>query len=135
MALSPSILCQVAVYTTSYDVWHAILNIFNAKSRSQRLQLQHELSNMKKGGLTADQYLVAISRKAYKIGDAGISIGDDELALFALDNLNSSYDAFVMAITATSGDISFSEFKGLLKAHETCTLQESNHLLPFVNYS
>lgn len=43
---------------------------------------------------------------------------DEELVLFALDGLDSSYDAFVTIVTATLGDISFFEFNGLLKAHE-----------------
>lgn len=129
-ALSPSILSQVATYTTSYDFWKALQNIFNAKSRSRRLQLRHEMSNMKKGGLIANQYLIAISQKADEVRDVGISIDDEELALFALDDLDSSYDAFVMTITGTMGEISFFEFKGLLRAHKKRTLQESLSFSP-----
>lgn len=99
-------------------------NIFNAKSRSRNLQLRHELSTFKKGGLTADQYLVAISKKTDEVRDAKITVDDEKLALFALDGLDSSYDAFVAVVTTTSRDISFSEFKELLKAHETRVLWE-----------
>lgn len=80
-----------------------------------------------------DQYLAAISKKADEVRDTGIYIEDEELALFALDDLDSSYDAFVTAITVTTGDISFSEFKGLLKAHEKCTFWESSLPLPSAN--
>lgn len=73
-----------------------------------------------------DQYLAAISKKADEVRDTGINIKDEELVLFALDGLDSSYDTFVTVITATTRDISFSEFKGLLKARES-TLSR-NHL-------
>lgn len=73
---------------------------------------------LKKGDLTANQYLATISRKVYEVHDAGITVDDEELALFTLDGLDSSYNAFVIAVTTTSGDIFFSKFKGLLKAHE-----------------
>lgn len=72
----------------------------------------------KKGGLTADQYLSSISKKVDEVRDVGIIVDNEELALFALDGLNFSYDAFVTTVTTTSGDISFSKFKGLLKAHK-----------------
>lgn len=69
-ALSPSILSQVVAYTTSYEVWSALQHLINAKSRSRKLQLRHELSIFKKGGLTTDQYLAAISRKVDEVRDA-----------------------------------------------------------------
>lgn len=50
----------------------------------------------------ADQYLAAILQKVSEVRDAGISIDDEELALFTVDGLNSSYDAFVTTITVTS---------------------------------
>lgn len=42
-ALSPAILSQVVAYTTSYNVWIALQKLFNAKSRSRKLHLRHEL--------------------------------------------------------------------------------------------
>lgn len=51
--------------------------------------------------------------KADEVRDASIIVEDEELALFALNGLDSSYDTFVIVITTTSGDLSFSEFKGL----------------------
>lgn len=122
-------------YTTSHDSWNALQNIFNAKSRSWKLQLQHELSTLKKGGLIAYQYLATISKKEDEVRDVVITVDDEELALFAFDSLDSSYNAFVTTVTTTSGDISFSEFKGVLKAHETRILRESSLPLPFANYT
>lgn len=88
---------------------------------------------MKKGELTTDQYLAAVSQKVDEVRDAGITIEDKELSLFAMDDLDSSYDAFVTIVTATKGDISFAEFKGLLQSFEARTLRES-HLPPFANF-
>lgn len=90
---------------------------------------------MKKGGLSVDQYIAAISKKADEVRDAGIFIEDEELTLFALDDLDSSYDAFVTAVTATTKDLSFSEFKGLLKAHEKCILREASLPSPSANFT
>lgn len=108
-------------------------NLFNARSRSRRLQLCHELSILKKGELTTDQYLTVISKKVDEVRDVRIVIEDEELALFALDELDSSYDAFVTAVTATKGEISFSEFKGLLKGHEARILKDSSRPLMSAN--
>lgn len=83
--------------------------------------MRHELSTFKKGSLTTDQYFAIILKKAGEIRDVGIEIEDEELALFSLDGLDSSYDVFVTAITTSFDDLSFSEFKGLLKAHEKRT--------------
>lgn len=71
------------------------------KSRSWKLQLWHELSTFKKGGLTTDQYLAAISKQIDEVRDVGIIMEDEELALFALDGIDSSYDTFITAIIAT----------------------------------
>lgn len=100
---------------------------FNSDTNSRHL--------IKKGGLTADQYLTAISKKVDEVRDASISVEDEELALFALDGLDSSYEAFVTAVTATLGEISFSEFKGLLKAHEAQILRDSACPLPSANFT
>lgn len=132
-SLSPGILSQEAACSTSHDIWTVLQKLFNTKSRSRKLQLRHELSYMKKRGLSINQYLAALSKKADEVRDANIYIEDEELALFALDGLDSSYDAFVIAITATAGDLSFSEFKGLLKAHEKRSLRELALPLPFAN--
>lgn len=69
-----------------------------------------------------DQYLAALSKKADEIRDTSIHIEDEELALLALDGLDASYDAFVTMVIATTRDLSFAVFKGLLKAYEKCTL-------------
>lgn len=76
-ALSPSSLSQVAAYTSSHDVWSALQNIFNTKSRSRKLQLWHEPSTFKKDGLTTNQYLAPISKKADEVKDAGIVVEDE----------------------------------------------------------
>lgn len=86
-----------------------------------------------KGGLTPEQYLGVISKKIDEVRDAGITINDEELALFAMDDLDSSYDAFVTVITATAGDISFAEFKGLLRAHDARIARESARALLSAN--
>jgi len=64
-----------------------------------------------------------------------ISVDDEELMLFVLDGLDSSYDAFITTVTATSEDISISEFKGLLKAHEARVLQELACPLASANFA
>lgn len=118
----------------SYDVWKGLQSLFNAKSRSRRLTLRHELSHMRKDGLTAEQYLVAISQKADEVRAEGITVEDEELALFTMDGLDSSYDAFVTKVTTSTGDISFTEFKGLLRAHESRILRQSQLPPPSASY-
>lgn len=127
-ALSPTVLSQVASYTTSYEVWAALQGIFNIQSKSRKLQLRHELSTFKKDGLSADEYLAALSKKADEVRDAGISMDDGELTLIALDGLDASYDAFVTAVTASAGDLTFAEFKGLLRANEKRHTREQRRL-------
>lgn len=71
-----------------------------------------------------------ISKKVDEVRYAGIVIEEEKLALFALDGLDASYDAFVIAIMATKGEISFSKFKGLLKGHEARMIRDSSRRQP-----
>lgn len=52
-----------------------------------------------------------------------ILLDDGELCLIALNGLDLSYDAFITTQMATTDNISFATFQGLLLAHEDMAMK------------
>lgn len=69
-----------------------------------------------------EQLIAELTHLAEEICEADVALNDGELMLIALNGLDASYDAFVMAQTARADEISFASFQGLLQAHEVRNL-------------
>lgn len=95
--------------------------------------MKHELSTFKKGSLSGDDYLTVLSKKAYEVKDAGTNLDNEELALIACDGLDSSYNAFVTVVTASAGDLTFVDFRGLFRAFEKRHAWETETPFPSAN--
>lgn len=71
--------------------------------------------------MLVESYIVELTHLVEEVCEARVALDDRELTLIALNNLDTSYDAIVIAHTAQVDDIIFVAFQGLIQAHETST--------------
>lgn len=91
----------------------ALQNIFNAKSKTQTLQIKNRLANFK----SVEDYISKLTSLAEEVCEANVALDDSELSLIALNGLHSTYDGFVMTDATQADNIPFSAFQGFLQAH------------------
>lgn len=66
--------------------------------------------------------MVELTRLAEEVREAGVAL-DGELTLIALNGLDLSYEAFVMAWFARADEVSFAIFQRMLQSHEERFMQ------------
>lgn len=70
-----------------------------------------------------------------EVCEAGVTLDDGELTLIALNGLDSSYDAFVMAQFARADEIPFAAFQGMLRAQEEMFAHSTKtSMIPMENF-
>lgn len=116
--ISTFVLPQVTRCKTSFDVWVALQDIFNTKSKSRILQLKNQLQTFKKGDLTTNDYVAQLTTMIDKLHEVGIVVNNGELTLIALNRLDDSYEPLT-AHTMRIDDLTFPTFLGLLRDYES----------------
>lgn len=65
-----------------------------------------------------EDYIASLVKLADEAWHASITLDDGEVYLIALNGLDASYEAFVMARSSQTNDLGFAKFQGILLAYE-----------------
>ncbi|KAF8391558.1 hypothetical protein HHK36_023864 [Tetracentron sinense] len=112
--------------------------MYAIKSGTRAMQLKEELTMIKKGNQTAQEYLHIVKALADEISLIDHPISDDDLTLYILNGLGSDFGEIAAPIRARERPLAFEELHDLLVGHdaylrrlETTTQQ----LVASANYS
>lgn len=130
--ISTSLLPYVLNLNTCANIWKTIERCLQTMNRSCLLHIKNELHNLTMHNLSMTQYLSAIKAKVDEITSAGATIDIEDIILYTLNGLPSSYNAFKTVIKTNLSPISFDDLYSLLCSEESNqqieALKELQHL-------
>lgn len=94
--------------------------MFSAQHRGNSIQIITQLSNIKKGGLSASEYYQKITGLADTMANIGHPVTDEEVIGYILAGLGPGHGDLFTTITVLSNqqEVKLSEFYSYLVAHE-----------------
>ena len=92
--------------------------MYASKSCTRAMQLKKELTMIKKGNQTVQEYLHTVKALADEISLINHPIVDDDLTLYILNGLGSDFREIVAPIRAREKPLAFEELHDLLIGHD-----------------
>ncbi|KAL6320731.1 hypothetical protein AAG906_008731 [Vitis piasezkii] len=92
--------------------------MYASKSRTRAMQLKEELTMIKKGNQTVQEYLHTVKALADEISLIDHPIVDDDLTLYILNGLGSDFQEIAAPIRAREKPLTFEELHDLLIGHD-----------------
>ncbi|PKU70484.1 Retrovirus-related Pol polyprotein from transposon TNT 1-94 [Dendrobium catenatum] len=123
--ITPSILPYVLDLTHCHEIWSTLAHRLQATTRSRIIQLKNDLHHLSKGDKSMTQYLLEIKSKVDAIQEMGHTIDPEDVILYTLNGLPSSYQSFKTAIRTNLQPLSLDDLYSLLCSEEQLLLQEA----------
>ncbi|KAI0498184.1 hypothetical protein KFK09_021425 [Dendrobium nobile] len=96
--ISSPVLPYIINLESTAQIWSTLETRFQATNRSKVIQLKNELHNISIKNLTMSQYLMEIKSLVDRIAAAGSTIDQEDIILYILNGLPSSYQSFKTSI-------------------------------------
>ncbi|XP_040996071.1 uncharacterized protein LOC121242245 [Juglans microcarpa x Juglans regia] len=88
---TPTITPFIFAAKTSKEAWHKLHTMYGSKLRTHAMQLKEELTMIKKGKQTVQEYLHTVKALADEISLIDHPISEDDLTLYILNGLGSDF--------------------------------------------
>ncbi|XP_057954100.1 uncharacterized protein LOC131148416 [Malania oleifera] len=127
-SLSETLIAYVLTATSSREVWTTLEDLFAAKSYASIMQIQLQLTTLKKGSETIPEYY----RRAKLLQDS-LAMDDklipsSDFITYLLDGLGSDYDSLVTSITTRVDPLTPAQVYSHLLTHEARLNHQSTTL-------
>ncbi|KAI0499725.1 hypothetical protein KFK09_017933 [Dendrobium nobile] len=116
--ISPSVLPYVINLETTAAIWSVLETRFQSTNRSKVIQLKNELHNVSLKNQNMTQYLSEIKSLVDQIAVAGSSVDNEDVILYILKGLPTSYQSFKTSIRTMLNPISLDNLYSLLLSEE-----------------
>ena len=73
--------------TNAKDAWDTLVKLYGTTTFARKLQLKQELSNVKKGNLSINDYVLKVRNIVEKLGPIGVTMEDVDMVLVVLNGL------------------------------------------------
>ena len=106
--------------TTASELWKSLQIMFSAQHKGNAIQIRTQLSNTRKGDMTAAEYYQKMTGFADTMANIGQPMTDEEVIGYILAGLGPGHGDLFTAITIVSNErtITLPEFYSYLIAHE-----------------
>ncbi|KAI0500580.1 hypothetical protein KFK09_018794 [Dendrobium nobile] len=131
--ITPSILPYVLTLDHCQEIWNTLAHRLQATNRSRIIQLKNELHHLSKGNKTMTQYLLEVKSKVDAIAATGHVIDAEDVILYTLNGLPSSYQSFNTAIRTNLQPISLDDLYSLLCSEEQIQINDTARDLQSLN--
>ncbi|KAF5442060.1 hypothetical protein F2P56_037245 [Juglans regia] len=128
----------ISIAKTSQEAWHKLHTMYASKSRTRAMQLKEELTLIKKGSQTIQEYLHTVKSLADEISLINHPISEDDLTLYILNGLGADFREIAAPIRARERPLTFEELHDLLVGHDAYLRHlevSSQQLVASANYS
>ncbi|CAN6318271.1 unnamed protein product [Urochloa humidicola] len=107
--MTRDVMMQVAGARTSADLWAAVEEIFSSQTRARAMNTRIALTTLKKGNLSATDYMNKMKALADEMTAAGKPLGDEEFTAHIINGLDEDYNPLVSAILTRIEPIAYNE--------------------------
>lgn len=125
-SLSEGVVPLIAAATSSRDAWLKLHKLYANKSRSRVMNLKEKLTNITCNTHSVAEYLQTIKGIADELALIDTHLTDDDLTIFALNGLGSSFKEISAAIRARDTPVTFEELHDKLVEHEAFLKREES---------
>ncbi|KAI0525156.1 hypothetical protein KFK09_004548 [Dendrobium nobile] len=123
--ISPAILPHILSCPTAQDVWKTLKKRIQPNIRSRVIQLKNELHTIQMGNSSMQQYLMRVKNLVDNISVSESQIDTEDILLYILNGLPSTYNSFKTAIRTSLNPIDLDTLYSLLCSEEIAQQQES----------
>lgn len=102
-SISKDLLSHFVGCENSFEIWRKVDLLYSANSQNNILQYKAELSNLKKAGLSMNEYLLKVKTLVDNLRYSGYVLGPNDHVLYILGGFGSEFDLFVMTVNAKAG--------------------------------
>ncbi|KAF5455087.1 hypothetical protein F2P56_024700 [Juglans regia] len=128
----------ISIAKSSQEAWQKLHTMYASKSRTRAMQLKEELTLIKKGNQSVQEYLHTAKSLADEISLIDHPISEDDLTLYILNGLGADFREIAAPIRAREHPLTFEELHDLLVSHDVYLRRlEANfqQLVASANYS
>ncbi|KAI0520010.1 hypothetical protein KFK09_007475 [Dendrobium nobile] len=128
--ISSAILPYVVNLESTADIWNLLQNHFQATNRSKVIQLKNTLHNISLKNMTMSQYLSEIKNLVDQIAASGSVVDNEDIILYIINGLPSSYQSFKTSIRTMLTPISLDNLYPLLLSEEINIISDATRNIP-----
>ncbi|KAI0496144.1 hypothetical protein KFK09_022451 [Dendrobium nobile] len=123
--ISPTILPYILASSTAHDVWKTLKKRMQPNIRSRVIQLKNKLHTIQMRNSTMQQYLMQIKNLVDNISVSGSKIDTEDIILYILNGLPSTYNSFKTTIRTSLNPIDLDTLYSLLCCEEITIQQDT----------
>ncbi|KAI0489219.1 hypothetical protein KFK09_029061 [Dendrobium nobile] len=123
--ISAAVLPYVLSSSTAQEVWQILEKRMQPTNRSRVIQLKNELHHIQMRNSSMQQYLMQIKNLVDNIAVSGSQLDTDDIILYILNGLPSTYNSFKTAIHTSLQPIDLDTLYSLLCSEEINIQQET----------
>ncbi|PKU88027.1 Retrovirus-related Pol polyprotein from transposon TNT 1-94 [Dendrobium catenatum] len=131
--ISASILPYVLQLETTAEIWATLQTRFQSTNRSKVIQLKNELHHISLKNSTMVQYLNDIKSLVDQIAAAGARVDEEDIILYILNGLPSTYQAFKTSIRTMTQPLNLDQLYSFLISEEIHVASDAARSAPLDN--
>ena len=98
VCVSDAMIGHIQECTNAKDAWDTLVKLYGTTTLARKMQLKQELSNVKKGNLSINDYVLKVRNIVEKLGSIGVAVEDEDMVLVVLNGLGKDYTSFQTSI-------------------------------------
>ncbi|GMN67855.1 hypothetical protein TIFTF001_036919 [Ficus carica] len=105
---------SIVSYNTAFEIWSSLERTYASTRRFRIIELRTELQNIRKDGLSADEYIFKLNSIIDKLASIGEPITHNDQIIYLLHGLGLEYNSFADTINARTDQPNIEEIHCLL---------------------
>ena len=118
VCVSDAMIGHIQECTNAKDAWDTLVKLYGTTTLARKMQLKQELSNVKKGNLSINDYVLKVRNIVEKLGSIGVAVEDEDMVLVVLNGLGKDYTSFQTSIGVRETFPSFNDLVAMLISEE-----------------
>lgn len=117
-SMSDSMLVRMVGCEHSFQVWSVLELFFASQTKAKINQLKTQLRNIKKGSLSATEYLLKVKKIVDSLSSVGAPLSESDHIDAILEGLPEDYNGFIVSLTSRTDPYTVNQVESLLTAQE-----------------
>jgi histone deacetylase 1/2 len=122
--MTEDIASQLLGCTTAAEVWTAIHAMFSAQSRAGVRHIRRQIQALRKGDMSASEYMHKVKALADSMTAAGFPLQDDEIIDYMLTGLGKDFNPIAASLNVVTTPVTAASFYSMVLNFEALQLSQ-----------
>jgi histone deacetylase 1/2 len=123
-SMTEDIASQLLGCTTAAEVWTAIHAMFSAQSRAGVRHIRRQIQALRKGDMSASEYMHKVKALADSMTAAGFPLQDDEIIDYMLTGLGKDFNPIAASLNVVTTPVTAASFYSMVLNFEALQLSQ-----------